>query len=420
MKKFFFFTVLIFTFALQLNAQILYQEDFDYPALDLITAHGWTAHSGAGTQAIDVVSPGLTFTGYPSSGIGNAAALDNNGEDANAQFTSVTSGAVYFSFMFKVDAIAVGYFIHLAPNPMTTDYRARFWTSGAGTDLRLGLSFTSSDTTFAAGTYTTGTTYLAVIKYEVVAGDLNDIASVYIFAPGDALSAVEPGTPTILVASGGTSADIQPGSVCVRQFNAAQNITVDGIRVSSSWDQIVPVELASFNASVVNNNVSINWTTATETNNSGFEVVRDGSKIAFVAGVGTSTEINKYAFTDKNVAVGSHSYQLVQIDLNGTRTSVASTEVDVANVVTKFGMDQNYPNPFNPSTKISYAIPQSGNVKIEVFNTIGQSVALLVNGFNEAGTHEVSFNAVGLNSGIYFYRIEANGSVMTKKMTLLK
>lgn len=420
MKKFFFFTLLILTFALQLNAQILYQEDFDYPALDLLTAHGWTAHSGAGTQPIDVVSPGLTFIGYPSSGIGNAALLDNTGEDDNAQFPSVTSGSVYFSFMFKVDAIATGYFTHLAPNPMTTDYRARFWVSGSGTDLRLGLSFASSDTTFAAATYATGTTYLAVIKYQVVAGDLNDVASVYIFAPGSPLPAVEPATPTILVANATTSIDIQPGSVCLRQFNSGQNITVDGIRVTPSWDQVVPVELSSFTANAVNNNVQLNWSTVSETNNSGFEVVRDGSKIAFVAGVGTSTEINKYAYTDKNVAVGSHRYQLVQIDLDGTRRTVASTEVNVTNVVTKFGMEQNYPNPFNPTTKITYSVPQSGNVKVEVFNTIGQSVALLVNGFNEAGTHEVSFNAAGLNSGIYFYRIEANGSVMTKKMTLLK
>ncbi|MDI6803916.1 MAG: T9SS type A sorting domain-containing protein [Bacteroidota bacterium] len=81
---------------------------------------------------------------------------------------------------------------------------------------------------------------------------------------------------------------------------------------------------------------------------------------------------------------------------------------------------QNYPNPFNPSTTIKYALPQASHVSLSVFNTIGQRVALLVDGKQEAGYHEVNFSAASLPSGVYFYRLQAGGYVETKKLILLK
>lgn len=85
-----------------------------------------------------------------------------------------------------------------------------------------------------------------------------------------------------------------------------------------------------------------------------------------------------------------------------------------------YSLSQNYPNPFNPSTTIKYSIPHSSLVKIRVFNTIGQEVALLVNQEQSTGSYEVKFNAKNLTSGIYFYRIEADSFVETKKMILIK
>jgi hypothetical protein len=86
----------------------------------------------------------------------------------------------------------------------------------------------------------------------------------------------------------------------------------------------------------------------------------------------------------------------------------------------EFKLSQNYPNPFNPATIISYSIPKNGNVSLRVFNTVGQQVAELINATQNAGTYDVQFNAVGLSSGIYYYRLEANGFVDTKKMILVK
>ena len=87
---------------------------------------------------------------------------------------------------------------------------------------------------------------------------------------------------------------------------------------------------------------------------------------------------------------------------------------------TEFTLSQNYPNPFNPSTAIQYSIPESGNVKLKVFNSIGEEVATLVNNYKEAGSYKVTFNANGLSSGIYYYKLSSNGFNQVKKMILLK
>ena len=85
-----------------------------------------------------------------------------------------------------------------------------------------------------------------------------------------------------------------------------------------------------------------------------------------------------------------------------------------------FILDQNYPNPFNPSTTIRYGLPHTSNVTLTVFNTLGQLVAQLVNGEQEAGYHEVRFDGTGLSSGVYFYRLKAGDFVETKRLMLMK
>ncbi|HSL89956.1 MAG TPA: T9SS type A sorting domain-containing protein [Ignavibacteriaceae bacterium] len=86
----------------------------------------------------------------------------------------------------------------------------------------------------------------------------------------------------------------------------------------------------------------------------------------------------------------------------------------------KFELTQNFPNPFNPNTAIRFSLPETGNVKLTVFNLLGQEVAVLVNGLTEAGTHIINFDAAGLNSGIYIYRIESGSFNEVRKMTLIK
>ena len=188
----------------------------------------------------------------------------------------------------------------------------------------------------------------------------------------------------------------------------------------------LPVELVAFNANVTGKMVNITWQTATELNNRGFEVQRRTGKniwqsIGFVPGKGTTTEIQAYSFSDnlnELITSGKVYYRLKIIDFNGSFEY--STEIVVDLIPQKLELAQNYPNPFNPSTTISWQSPVSGKQTLKVFDLLGNEVAILVNEFRDAGSYEVEFNANNLASGIYLYRIEADGFVQTKKMVLMK
>ena len=166
------------------------------------------------------------------------------------------------------------------------------------------------------------------------------------------------------------------------------------------------------------------WSTASELNNSGFEVERkqentSWSKVAFVNGNGTTTSEKKYSYFDGNLTSGKYLYRLKQIDFDGSFEYSNIVEVDIE-VPSKFELSQNYPNPFNPGTTISYSLPKAGHVSLKVYNALGQEVVTLVNGIKELGVHKIDFNAAGLNSGIYFYKLEAGDINQVKKMTLIK
>lgn len=108
------------------------------------------------------------------------------------------------------------------------------------------------------------------------------------------------------------------------------------------------------------------------------------------------------------------------IPVNGASTIGGTTEVKEQNVPEKFSLLQNYPNPFNPSTKISFVIPQQTKVTLKVYDILGKEIATLVDGELTAGNHEAIFNASDVSSGIYIYRLSAEGFIETKKMILLK
>jgi hypothetical protein len=195
-----------------------------------------------------------------------------------------------------------------------------------------------------------------------------------------------------------------------------------------SW--VIPVELVSFNASVSINDVTLNWLTASEVNNSGFDIERQVSsrqytvgniweKIGFVKGNGTTTENKSYSFTDINLAAGSYSYRLKQIDFNGSFEYSNIIEVEVSSPQ-NFELSQNYPNPFNPSTTISFSLPQNAFVILKIYDVIGNEVATLVNEEKSAGRYDINFNAVDLSSGVYFYSISAGSFNQVNKMTLIK
>ena len=189
-----------------------------------------------------------------------------------------------------------------------------------------------------------------------------------------------------------------------------------------SYTNPVPVELTSFTATVSGSDVKLNWRTATETNNSGFEIQRkliEWERVGFVEGNGTTSEENSYVFVDENLLAGKYKYRLKQIDYDGSFEISDIVEVEVLTPI-EFSLSQNYPNPFNPSTAIEYSIPEGGNVKLEVYNSLGEKVWVFVSKHNEAGKYKINFSAGELSSGIYYYRIIADGFIAIKKMVLLK
>ena len=199
-------------------------------------------------------------------------------------------------------------------------------------------------------------------------------------------------------------------------------------------DPALPIQLISFTGTATSSStVLLEWATLTETNNYGFEVQKSEELLAgyqsipncFIPGHGTTIVPHYYSYTDTTIP-GTWYYRLKQIDLDGTINYTDGIMVDVVTAVSEgpvpssFSLAQNYPNPFNPSTVIRYSLPERTSVKLEVYNTLGQLIAALVDGEQGAGHYEAAFQSDGLSSGVYVYRIQAGQFTALRKFLLLK
>jgi hypothetical protein len=193
----------------------------------------------------------------------------------------------------------------------------------------------------------------------------------------------------------------------------------------------LPVSLSSFTASVEKNNAKLNWVTEWELNNSGFELERKEStessswgKIAFITGGGTTQGQKFYSYEDKKLKSANYSYRLKQVDYNGNYEYYYLAESVVIKAPNDYKLSQNYPNPSNPKCKIDYEIPFDGKVSIKVYDILGKEVYELVNENKPADFYTVEFDGSNLSSGMYFYRIIAEGDgkhfTKTLKMVLVK
>lgn len=214
----------------------------------------------------------------------------------------------------------------------------------------------------------------------------------------------------------------QPSSVA---FDPDNNIVLK----TATLTQIppLPVELISFTANVRGSFVILDWSTASEKNNEGFEIERKKSglnetwkKIGFVEGNGTSTITRNYSFTDRLNAYGNYSYRLKQIDFNGSFEYSNEVEIKSGSKPDNYSLYQNYPNPFNPTTIIRFEIPEAAKVRLVVYNMLGQIVKVLADGNYEPGLYQKNFDGSDLSSGLYIYELRANNIILKKKMILLK
>jgi len=309
--------------SVDISAQLLV-ENFDFTLGSVLTttlnadpSTGWLTHSGNGTSNIDVTN-GLLFTGYAGSGIGGGANLDATGQDINKTFTPQVNGTVYTAFIIQAASVNnSSYFLHLGPAVMGTTFFSRLWINATGTAVGITNGSTAPVTWV---TITAGTPTLIVLKHDFT----THITKMYVL---NSYSGIEPVTEDMSVAEILT----EIGSVGLRQYNSEQKIIVDGIRVGTTWAEVVapsyslPVATPTFSPppGVFTNSqsVTLNSTTpgtsiyystdGTDPNNSG-----TGTSMLYTAGtpisISTSKTIKAIAYltgmTTSNIGKGIYTF----------------------------------------------------------------------------------------------------------------
>jgi hypothetical protein len=202
----------------------------------------------------------------------------------------------------------------------------------------------------------------------------------------------------------------------------AQNIECMAAPCVDPADVPLPIELASFNAEIMNGGVLLEWETASETENSHFFVLRDDEIIGTVDGNGTSSEPHDYSFIDTRVIPGLRVYQLADVSWNGKIKYHDPVTIDVNLSMDEidFKLGDAFPNPFNPSTSISYFLSVDSDIELAIYDIHGNKVSTLVSGRTPAGDHHAVWDASDVGSGVYVYSLSAGNHIETKKMILMK
>ncbi|MEN8192973.1 MAG: T9SS type A sorting domain-containing protein [Bacteroidota bacterium] len=416
---------------------LLLEENFNFAGN--LTDNEWTNHSGP-NEPISTTTD-LIYTDYANSNIGNAANIVGTSEDVNRGFAEQnTNGSlIYLSFLVNVteatSSVSGGYFLNLGNRATPTTFLqfcARVFVKVDVSDnVIFGISNTDS-ASYGTTNFSKNTTYLAIVKYTInTTGD--DNVKLWIKSAGVPADELTAGTPEVEVTNNGQ--DIID-AIALRQAANIPDVVVDGIRIATAWNNApVPVELTSFTATALTKGVILNWSTATEVNNYGFEIEKQNSdlpvvegvgsqksewkKIDFVEGHGNSNSPKHYSFVDDSQVFGEVGYRLKQIDIDGT-FEYSDVVTITSNKLAKYELHQNHPNPFNPSTVVSFTLPKATPVKITVYNSIGQKVIELLNKEMESGYHNMIFNGSDLSTGLYIYRLETPNYSKMMKMLLLK
>lgn len=414
----------------------LLEENFDYALGKLTTVSSTWSESPIGSVDIQVVTGNLSYAGYPSSNIGNMIFLDGGASGRSGvrrEFTKITGNGntVYCSFLLNAADLT-----DLDNNLSSGDYLGNFQTVGStikcylyvrlgstANTLNFGLAKSSSTSlTWINSDYGYSSTHLIVMAYSFQSGD--DAVKLWV---NPDLSGSEP-VPDVEITSG-TDADTLM-YIQYRQRTASGNFNVDGIRVSTSWSTApLPVELTSFTASVLNKQVILNWKTATEINNYGFEIERgaefsesaiDWNTIGFVEGHGNSNSPHEYFFIDESPGMGRVSYRLKQIDFDG---QYEYSDVVAVNIESKeyLVLLPNYPNPFNPETRVSFYLKNNTRMDISLYNILGEKIKdLALNKLYNSGFNSFLLLGKNLTGGVYFIEFNSAKFRKTQKILLSK
>ncbi|MBE2186581.1 MAG: T9SS type A sorting domain-containing protein [Rhodothermales bacterium] len=388
---------------------------------------GWATHSGT----INQIKAGATFNrtlattpAYPSQSGSGIQLLASRGEDISHQFTQQTADGtvIYASAIVTPTAVPNGvngsYFMHLSINTLAgAGYVGRVWAAAGATPgtVKYGVSAVSNAPVFASGEFATGTSVLLVLKYEMVAGASNNVASLYTLPAGSDIT-TEPGAPDATQTSAGTDpANI--GAIALRQgtttTGTSQNsgsMMIDGVRVGLTWnDAPLPVELNAFTGQANGTTARLAWTTASETNNLGFYVEQqDGESwntvSGLVAGHGTTTERNAYTFDVNNLTAGTHTFRLRQVDTDGTVHYSPTTTVEIAAqgglALTALGAR-------------GLRVESENGADVSVYDLLGRRVMA-----ERVGSGTTVLQLDGVSSGVYVVRAESDGRAVTTRLVV--
>jgi len=431
MRNMIFMFCCIFIFA----GRIQSQENFEYPTGDSLYQHwGYYSPLVFGPYKHIIISPPtLTFPLYSGSTLGNSVMLDTVDIEILRTFMNhfgFSSGNVYISFIARAGAAKPdgGRFINSGGSLIFNNNfmsEGGVYTKDSSGKIAFGIAKNNEQPVYTPAVYSRATNYLIIYKYSFVdGGTSNDSLSLFVFS--SACPTLEPAPLVSIKPSSPDFPDI--GSVWLYQgLNSnSPRIRVDGINMMSSWDNnVLPVELSSFNANVERSDVNLNWTVVSEINNSGFDVERKSNgesnswnKIGFVEGRGTTNEPMTYYYKDSKPESGRYQYRLKQSDFNGNFEYFTLENDVVIGTPVSFTLNQNYPNPFNPVSKIDFAIPVNGLVTLKVYDILGKEVTVLINEVKEAGFYSVKFDGTNLSSGVYFYSINVDGGGQKFSKTL--
>lgn len=476
MKKIYAITVMAFAcFTLQ-GQNVLLVEHFDYPAGEQIRDFGWTPHSAPNTNPLLVTDGGLSWsqTAYLGSGIGNAVAVENSGSNENRNFSEdVTSGSVYTSFLMRVPEEVTesgsGFFLHVGrysniQDPDFTNisnmFRGRtFVTQGSSADTyRVGLNFNvaavPTDPESLTGELNVGETYLVVLKYEVVDGPDNDLVSIYVFSDGDDISS-EPAAADI-GPLGGTAGDLAAVQlVALRQYDAEQNIIVDGIIAQTTWDMVAPPPPPLTGPELVG--------------------PADGTLLEIEGDPATEAVIS---WTEAGDAIGDVTYEwqlalrsagnfddplaVIASDNGGSSTTLTLTFGEIASLLASLGVETGetveaiwrveastetqgafsntfdidifygeslsvensflsqhlllFPNPAKGVAYIRIGEVPSGNMAIRIVNQLGQTVRSLSSPAQSG--QQIELNISGLPAGVYFTVVSIDDMQGVKRLVI--
>ncbi len=332
MKIFLICAAIVLNF-LFVNSQTLFIDDFNYPERDSLEGIGGWYQSGLNSAYnVKVATPGLTYSGYPGSGIGNTVLITNNpnGDIVLHGFTTQTSGNLYMAFMVRVDSLSQtatqGYNIGFDQAGGSTNLNTRFYIQKvSSTTYKMGVNKNAS-TTYTSANYNTNTTYLVVLKYSFIAGVNNDTSKMFVFSSG--VPSAEPVTPDAFATTGADLTD--QGEVFLSNLYAQgapslinSPVRIDGIRIGTTWAGAVLTNIIQTSTSIPNGfylgqnypnpfnpNTNIYFSIPVSSNVK--ITVRDitGKEISSLVNEYLNAGTYKFDFAGENISSGTYFYMM--------------------------------------------------------------------------------------------------------------